>query len=353
MRAGKENGIVLPSTSGTTGQVLISTGPGTLGWNTPLTIGGSSGDVQFNSSSALAGASSVKIENGYLRITTGLPNNSATGGVIIGSKDLAGRIMPAFVGPSGLDCTVQTHLGRNRISQLAPIVNSTSFTAIGQAITALGTATARSLSTATFYQSLPRLGMVGSSGVTGSISGWRTTNTQWWRGNTTNTGGFFFSHTFGISNAVAQANGRAFVGLINSTSQPSNVEPTTLVNCVGMVRLNANTTWGIYSSSGTAAGTAGYIDLGSNFPANTINTDVYRLTLFAPPGASYINYRVERLNVVDANGNMMYSASGTISDTAYLPANSVFLAAQSWVSTGTLSGTSGIDMINFYVETDV
>jgi len=353
MRAGKENGIVLPSTPGASGQVLISTGPGTLGWNTPLSIGGSSGDVQFNSSTALAGASSVKIENGYLRITTGLPTTATGGGVIIGSKDLAGRIMPAFVGPSGLDCTIQPHLGRNRITQLLPVPNTATYTAIGQAVTTLGTATARTLATTNFFTSLPRVAMVGTANLSGSIGGWRTTSTQWWRGNTVNTGGFFYSHTFGISNASAQANGRAFVGLISSTSQPSNVEPTTLVNCIGMARLNANTTWGIYGSDASAAGTAGYIDLGSNFPANTINTDVYRLTLFAPPGASFINYRVERLNIVDASGAVTYVASGTITDTNLLPANSVFLAAQSWVSTGSLTGTAGIDMVNFYVETDV
>lgn len=352
MRSGRENGISYPTNFGNSGQVLTTNGSGSLVWANPVTPGGDTNDLQFNNGSGgLSGALFVEAAGGYLKLLTGLPTSSTAGGVIIGSKDLAGRIMPAFVGPAGVDATLQPHLGRNRISQILPIAGAATYTVVGQAITTLGTPTARALSTASFFQSLPRVGMVGTA-TSGSISGWRTTNTQWWRGNTNVTGGFFYSHTFGISNAAAQANGRSFVGLISSTSQPTNVEPTTLANCIGMARLNANTTWGIYGSDATAAGTSGYIDLGANFPANTINTDAYRLTLFAPPGGSYIGYRVERLNVTDANAAPLYVATGTISDTNFLPANTVFLAAQSWVSTGTLTGTAGMDMINFYVESD-
>lgn len=350
MRAGKENGLLLPSTNGNSGQVLISQGNGNVTWSTPLTIAGDLGDIQYNNGSGgLAFAANANIENGYLRLITGMPNNAGAGGVALGAKDLAGRITPAFVGPFGVDATVQAHLGRNRIAQLVPVVGATTPTAVGQTVTPTGTATARSLSNATFLGSLPRVGYVGSANTTGSIGGFRT-NQQWWRSSIANAGGFFYSCTFAITNAAQQASGRAFVGLYSSTAGSTNVEPTTLTNAIGICRSTTSNNFQIYGANGTANSTL--INLGSNFPANTVSTDIYRLTLFAPPAGSTVGYRVERVNSIDSTTGQPYMTSGTITDTTKMPANNVFLAAYGWSSTGTLSGTAGIDLINLYVETD-
>lgn len=311
---------------------------------------GVANNVLYKSGTGLASASNVNVDNGYLRISTGLPTSTAAGGTVIGAKDLAGRVIPAFVGPAGVDAALQPHMGRNRVTQVLPVPGAATITVNGQAVTAQGTLTARTLATTSFATSLPRVGYAAAS-ATGSIAGWRTTTAQWWRGNSANTGGFFYSHTFMVSTTAAQT-GRGFVGLTATVAAGSNVEPTTLVNCVGMARLNGNTNWGIYASDASAAGSAGYIDLGTGFPANTTNTDVYRLTLFAPPGAAYINYRVERLNVVDSSGSPINVATGTITDTNFLPVNTSFMIANSWIATGTLTSAAGIDLINFYVETD-
>lgn len=352
MRAGKENGILLPSTSGTASQVLTSNGNGTLSWSSPLTLSASNGDVLYNNAGVISGATYLNVTNGFLEVTTGLPNASSTGAVAIGAKDIAGRIMPAWVGPLGLDSTVQAFLGRNRIGLASPVANSTTLNTTGlAAITATGTATARTIATTNLATSLPRIGYVGTSNLSGSIGGWRTGVAQYWRGNVVGAGGFTYCCTFVISNASAQANGRAFVGLTANTSAPTNVEPTTLVNTIGMTRLNSNTTWGIYGANGTATG-AEVINLGTNFPANTINTDVYRLTLFCPPNASTIGWRVDRVNAIDSTTGQPYTASGVISATANLPVSTTFMVSSGWVSTGTLTGTAGIDIVNLYIEND-
>lgn len=312
-------------------------------------IPGSSGQILYHGSAGIAAATNPVIENGYLKLTPGLPNVGGTGGVTLGARDLAGRIMPAFVGPAGLDCTVQAGFANNRIAMLVPVIGATSPTAIGQTVTTTGTATARSLASTNMFTSLPRVGYVGQSSVTGSIGGFRT-NQQWWRGSVTNAGGFFYSCTFGLSNSAAQASGRAFVGLYSSTAGSSNVEATTLTNAIGMARSTSSNNWMIYGANGTANSTL--IDLGSNFPAGTVSTDIYRLMLFCPPNGSTVGWRVQRLNANDSTTGQPYTASGTITNSAQMPVNTAFLAAYGWSSTGTLSGTAGIDLIGLYVETD-
>lgn len=352
MRSGKENGILFPNTFGSSGQVLTSNGSGVISWATPASLpvpGGDVGDLQFNNNGVFGGSPYANIENGYLKLMPNLPNVGGTGGVTMGAKDLAGRIMPAFVGPFGLDCTVQAGFANNRIAMLVPVIGATSPTAIGQTATATGTATARSLATTNMFTSLPRVGYVGTSGATGSIGGFRT-NQQWWRGSVTNAGGFFYACTFALTNAAAQASGRAFVGLYSSTAGSSNVEPTTLTNAIGMARSTTTSNWVIYGANGTANSTL--IDLGTNFPAGTVSTDIYRLMLFCPPNGTSVGWRVQRLNANDSTTGQPYTASGTITNSAQIPANTAFLAAYGWSSTGTLAGTAGIDLIGLYVETD-
>lgn len=352
MRAGKENGFLLPNSVGTSGQVLTSNGSGVLSWSTPLSLQGDAGDLLFNNGGTIGASAFVNSENGYLKLITGLPNISNSGGVVMGSKDMGGRIMPAWVGPMGLDSTAQANLGFNRIVQIVPVAGSTTPTIIGQSITATGTATARTPATTNYFTSLSRLGFVGSANLTGSISGYRT-GTQWWRGGgISNAGGFFFTCTFALTNSAAQASGRAFVGLYASTAAiaTGGVEPTTLTNAIGIARSVNSNNWMIYGANGTANSTL--VDLGSNFPAGTINTDFFRLVLFAPPGGNFVGWKVTRLNAIDSTTSQPYTASGTITNTALMPVNTAFLAAYGWSSTGTLNGTSGIDLIGLYVETD-
>ena len=350
MRAGKENGLVIPAASGAAGQVLTSSGSANVAWATPMGVGGDGGDLQFNNNGTLGGAAFVNSEGGYLKLITGLPAVSASGGVVMGAKDQAGRVMPSWVGPLGLDSTAQANLGLNRIAQVVPIIGSASPTAIGQTVTATGTATARSLTTTNYFTSLPRVGYAGSGSVTGSIGGFRT-NQQWWRGGgIANAGGFFYTCTFAITNAAAQASGRSFVGLYSSTAAASNVEATTLTNAIGVARSTTSNNWMFYGANGTANSTM--IDLGSNFPAGTVSSDFYRLILFAPPGGTTVGWKFIRLNAIDAATGQPYTTSGTVTNSALMPTTTAFLAAYGWSSTGALSGTAGFDLIGLYVETD-
>jgi hypothetical protein len=132
-----------------------------------------------------------------------------------------------------------------------------------------------------------------------------------------------------------------FVGLHSATTVIGNVNPSTLTQMVGVGTDNGQTTLRIMTNDGTAA--ASTIDLGANFPANTLSTDLYELILFCAPNGSTIGYRIERLNT----GHV---AEGTLSTD--LPTNTTLLSPQVWRNNGATAAAIGIDVVGQYAETD-
>ena len=97
---------------------------------------------------------------------------------------------------------------------------------------------------------------------------------------------------------------------------------------------------------GSAAQTP--IDLGASFPTGTSNTDLYELTLFAPPTSNNtVYYQVIRLNTGD-------KASGTLTGTAgtVLPANTTYLAIRNWRTNNATASAVTIAIAGMYIETD-
>lgn len=353
MRSGRENGLLFPNTIGSSNQILVNNGSGVLVWSDVLsTVGtntvyhsgnipGQAGDLIFNGGSGLSNAAFASIENGYLRLETGLPNAAqAAGGMILGTKDLGSRVMPAGVGVYGLDYTIQPHIGRNKTSMMMPIAGATAPSLWSMASqTVVGTATARTPAAGSLLAATRRISFVTNT-VTASLAGHRNGTLQWWRGNLAGAGGFHYMHSFGISDAATISSKRLFVGLIGSTSAPSNVEPNSLTSLVGVCKLSSSSNLAIITND--ASGTATTVDLGSNFPG-TGTTLMYTLTLFAPPNGNFIGWRIDRLDAA-------FVASGTI--TTDLPPSTTFLTQSAWICNNTLATQGGLDLINFYIETD-
>ena len=133
---------------------------------------------------------------------------------------------------------------------------------------------------------------------------------------------------------------RSFVGLSASTGTPSNTEPSSINNSVGIGMISTSTNLHIITRSSTAATT---IDLGTSFPANTFDTDMYELILFAPPNGSTIGYKVTRLNTGG-------TTSGTL--TTNLPVNTTLMGIQQWINNNSSGQSYGIDLVSTYIETD-
>lgn len=274
------------------------------------------------------------------------PGAAAEDHLTLYAKPLAGRALLKIVGPSGLDTSLQPMLARNRIGIWLPPGNATTVPGVMgyTTLTVVGTATARAIATTNLFTRMRRLGIVSAAGA-GSLSSFRVPAAQITTG-TGSLGGFFKVIRFGISDAAAVAGARMFVGISATTGAPTNVEPSTLLNCIGIGHGAADTNLKLFYG-GSVAQTP--IDLGADFPINTRNTDAYDLTLFSPPsGSGEIHYEVTRLNtghvatgVIQPNGGVALPASTTLLTYCwgYRTNNATALAV-------------GIDVMSDYIETD-
>lgn len=136
--------------------------------------------------------------------------------------------------------------------------------------------------------------------------------------------GLKFRQIFCISDPAAVAGARTFVGLINSSGSPNSAEVSSNVNLIGIGNDTADTNMSIISNDGT--GVATKIDLGVNFPANTINSDVYELNLNSVANSGIVTYTV--INKDATTGTIKGTAIGTISTD--LPALTAGLAPHFW-----------------------
>lgn len=273
---------------------------------------------------------------------TTVPAAPAAGYLTLFGKSLAGGMLPAFIGPSGLDSTLQPFFGRNRVAMWMACGGTTTagITAIGIfAPQAVGTAAVRSFNSASYFASLRRIGYA-SAATAGATTAIRTTLGQFWRGNAGGLGGFRFVARFGCSDAATVAGARSFYGL-QSLGTSGNVDPSTFVNSIGIGTDAGDATFSIMHND--ASGSATKVALGANFPDHTLSVDMYELAIFAPPNASYVNWEVTRLNTG-------HTASGQI--TTDLPASTQSLMPHFFRNNGATALAVAFDFCNLYIETD-
>ena len=334
-----------PASGGGTANFLRADGA----WAAPAggggSPGGASGEIQFNNAGAFAGAADVEIEGGQLRLPDiAVPATPAAGGLKLFAKGVAGRLLAATFGPSGLFTTLQPNLGRNRIATWAPAGNSTTIVADGAAaLTATGTATAANIATTNRHTYMRRLEFLVTVAATTAVAGWRGAAAMFGVGGVASgDGGFHFICRWGPATGVATATSRCFVGMASSTAAPTDVEPSTITNSVGMGWDAADTNIQIMHRG---AGAVTKIDLGASFPVPTADrAKAYELALYAPPGTPQsVGYEVTDL----ATGAV---ASGTI--TTNLPTTATLLAPRGWMSVGGASSVIGIALMGLYIETD-
>jgi hypothetical protein len=259
--------------------------------------------------------------------------------------NFAGMVDEAVRVPGRSAELLQDQLGRNPIGFWQPPGNGTTVPGVlgFNAPIAQGTATTRSVTTTSMANRARRLGYV-SAATAAAMAGHYNGSVQFTSGTgTSGVGGFLLVARFVPSNAAAVAGERTFVGMRNATAAPTNVEPNTLTNVVGLCQLSTSNNFQI-CYGGSAASTA--IDLGVNFPATGLSTDLYEFTLFSPSEtANQFTYRVERLNT----GNV---AEGTLTGTAgtAFPLNTTTLGFAAWKTNNATLLAVGIDVASVYIE---
>jgi hypothetical protein len=326
-------------TGGATATVTI---PGGGGSGSP---GGAIHELQANDGAAgFAGMPGALNEGGHLRLPAiATPATPAAGGLKLFGRNLAGRILPAFVGPSGLDNALQTRMGYGRQALAFSPGNSTTLTTLGFLPASTGTATSVGWSGTNRHQRMARTEYLVTTAATTAVAGFRSNNGWWTLGATTaGDGGFLMTYTWGPATGVATTTHRAFAGM-RPVATPTDVEPSSLTNICGMGWDAADAHIQFLHNDGSGAATK--IDLGAAFPVPTVDrTSVYRLTMFAPPGPTQsLGYLVEDL----VSGA---TASGTV--TTNLPATSQVLAMHNYMSVGGTSSVIGIAVMSVAIESD-
>ena len=208
--------------------------------------------------------------------------------------------------------TVITEVEKNSIELRANGITLTTFTRFGYSTASdVTSGVAAATSSGSFFGIQNRFNYTTST-VAGSLAFFRTTFGSW--------GGMSSGRVcewlFGTADAATVAGARSFVGFTGNFAAPTNVEPTTLVSCVGLARLSTSNNWHIIHND--ASGTCTSIDLGSGYPSNTLEVDLIYLRLTFNTNGT-ISYLV-------ANKTTNISTSGVLSTN--LPA--VALYEQVW-----------------------
>jgi hypothetical protein len=178
------------------------------------------------------------------------------------------------------------------------------------------TGNASATASSSLFGRQPRFNYVTNT-VAGSLAGFRTTFGAW--GGMSS--GTVCEWLFGTADAATVAGARSFVGFTSSFSAPTNIEPTSLTNCVGIARLSTSNNWHIIHNDN--AGICTSIDLGSGYPSNTLEVDLIYLRLTFNTNGT-ISYLV-------ANKTTNISTSGILSTN--LPAVGLF--EQIWITNNT------------------
>ena len=255
-------------------------------------------------------------------------------------KKIGGRMMAAQIGPSGLDTTLQANLGGNKVALWMPPGGSTTVPGVFgmAALTATGTVTSRTVAATNLLTRMTRLGYV-SAATAGALAGGREAVAKYTTGAGPGLGGFFARYRFGVSDAATVAGARMFIGLDAATAAPTNIDPSTKINCIGVGQIGTSNNLHIIRGNATAKTP---IDLGADFPANT-NADAYELSLFAPPaGGCY--WQVRRLNTI-------FEATGFLPSTE-IPIATQLLCHQLWRCNNATALAVGLDVCGIYIETD-
>ncbi len=337
---------LVPASGGGTANFLRADGtwaaPSGGGGGSP---GGASGEIQFNNGGAFDGAADVEIEGGQLRLSAiATPAAPGAGGVKLFGRDVGGRILPAIIGPSGLDTSLQPFFGRNKMALVLPPGNGTGINQLAFTVTATGTATTANVSTTNLHTYMRRLDYLVTTASATAVAGLRNNALQWTLGApSAGNGGFHMIMRWGPATGVATATHRAFAGMRGSVAAPTDVNPSTLTNLCGMGYDAADTNIQFMYNDGS--GTATKVDLGASFPKPTADrTTVYEVALFAPPGTTQsLSYEVRNLGT----GAL---ATGTV--TTDLPATTQLLAPYAYMSVGGTSSVIGLSLMSLYIETD-
>lgn len=262
-------------------------------------------------------------------------------GVRLFGRSLAGRNLPAIVGPAGLDTSLQPLIARNKVAIITPQGNATGVQTWGIGLSTTGTGTAANWANTNLHTSMRRIDYLVTTAATTAVAGFRGAAQQFWRGNGAGLGGFTLVSRFGIATGGALSTKRAFCGMRASASAPTDVQPSSLTDIIGVGYDAADANWFIMHND--ASGTATRVDTSIERPSAD-RQGVFEIALFCAPNSSTIGYEFTRLDT-----GATFSGTATTD----LPVNTTALNPYAYASVGGTSSVVGITLFSLYIETDL
>lgn len=210
---------------------------------------------------------------------------------------------------------------------------------VGWSLLGTGVATARNMATTNLFTSATRMGYV-SDAVAGASAGIRATLGICHRGSGDKRGGFLLSARFGISDTVLVSDARLFIGMNSAGTALTNADQSTINNVVGLNLGTADANLNILTRGTVAT----QVDLGASFSRANVgnNANLITFTLWAPPSAAFIGYRVTM------EGTAPAEATGYL--TTNLPDSDTLLMPHIWRNTGATAASVGIDIAGISIR---
>lgn len=278
------------------------------------------------------------------------PSAPAADTLRVYARKLAGRMVPKWMPPSGVDNPMQSALYGNNIVMYVPNTGTTAGINFGTPW-AVGTTVAHPAPTAGIYTQMKRTtstNVVTTTNQTLGVSSIVSTAAQFWIGNSAGLGGFFFFARFGIETLTAASPNatRLFVGLQSGTTSVLASDTIPAISCVGLWH---DTTDGanvinLLTKNGTTA-TKNALTGAPSTPYTT--GQAYDFYMYCKPADNVIYYRLDNFNtstiLVDSSVNTT------------LPANTTFMGPVVGMSNGTANitaATVGIGVNRIYIESD-
>ena len=275
----------------------------TLTYPIPVAPGaaGSPGQVQFNNSGAMAGASNITSDGSVLRLGATTTPTSTTGESSIFGLTVGASTLPAAVSDGLPPYLISGNWVERQGSYFNPAGFPATFNSLIVSLSPGQSGTGSWPSPSTENPPLtttPRYQMAGTTSVN-QIAGFKGSSSHF-SSATGAAGGFSFICRVAVTTG---SSGGAMIGMSVGTSTPSARTIASVTNFVGIGYNAGDANWSIVSND--ASGSATVTTLGASFPTGTSPQGFYELILLNyPPGTSY-DYRVTDLQTgATANGTI-------------------------------------------------
>ena len=255
------------------------------------------------------------------------PAAPSSGLLRVYAKDVSGRMMPKWKGPSGVDTPFQPALFQNNWVVWNP--GATSGAMIGSIQSVISAGVSVLPTTTNKFTSLRRSHFTAATGI--NLMNSLRSEAMFFRGAIAGMGGFFVFFRFGF--ATWTATNRLFVGLCVDTTALLTADPSTKFNTLGFAVDTGDTAISFMHNDASGAATKDPI---AGQPALASN-NVYDAFIYCRPNDNTVYYRLDNV-----------SAGTTLIDTSTstdLPVNTTMLTATAAIGSGATNAGAAVAAI--------